>query len=174
MSNIIPEILEDLRIYLNGSTDLRGVADVQLPSFEPLSETVSGAGILGEYETSTPGQFSSLKTTINWRMVTSNLIEFLKPVPIQLECRMANKELDSGSGTQKYSAVRISMLGRPGKNDLGTAKKMGTYDASTEIEILYILIEIDGKVLVELDKPNYKYVVDGVDYMAEVKAALGL
>ena len=33
--------------------------------------------------------------------------------------------------------------------------------------------ERDGKVCIEMDKLNYKYIVDGVDRLAEVKTALG-
>ena len=35
-------------------------------------------------------------------------------------------------------------------------------------ELWYILIEVGGKKLLELDKLNSVYVVDGVDMLAEV------
>ena len=43
----------------------------------------------------------------------------------------------------------------------------------TELEILYLKVELDGKERIELDKLNYIYKVDGVDYLAGVRSALG-
>lgn len=38
--SIIPEKLNDFRVFLSGKPDLKGVADLQLPSLEFLTETV--------------------------------------------------------------------------------------------------------------------------------------
>lgn len=171
---VIPEKLNDFRIYANGSTDLKGVADLQLPSFEPMSDTVSGAGIAGEYDSPTLGHFQSMKLTINWKVITSEIVEFLKPQPINIDCRLANQEYNSTKGKHEFKANRVIVRGIPGPNDLGKAEKGSTYDGSTEIEILYIKIERDGRTLVELDKVNYIYNVDGVDYMSALREALGM
>ena len=50
----IPEIINDFNVYKGGSK-LIGVSDeVTLPDFEAMTETISGAGIAGEYETTNP------------------------------------------------------------------------------------------------------------------------
>ncbi|MCL6456491.1 MAG: phage major tail tube protein, partial [Gorillibacterium sp.] len=49
MANLVPEKLNDFRVYRDGN-NLAGVADIQLPSFENMTETIKGAGIAGEYE----------------------------------------------------------------------------------------------------------------------------
>ena len=46
-------------------------------------------------------------------------------------------------------------------------------DTQIEFEVPYMKIELDGKERVELDKYNYIYKVDGVDQLADVRAALG-
>ncbi len=45
-------------------------------------------------------------------------------------------------------------------------QKMG---ASVTLELVYVLIEINGKVELELDKLNDKYIVNGVDILEEVR-----
>lgn len=174
MGQVIPEKLNDFRVYVNGSTDLKGVGDLQLPSFESMSETVSGAGISGDYESPNIGHFSSMKFTINWKMITGEIVEFLKPQTITLDCRLANQEYNSTKGKHQFKANRVLVRGIPSTNDLGKAEKGATYDGSTEIEILYIKVEREGRTLVELDKINYIYIVDGIDYMADIRAALGM
>lgn len=172
--NIIPEKLNDFRIYVNGSTDLKGVADLQLPSFESMSETVSGAGLAGEYESPNIGHFSSMKLTINWKMITGELTEFLRPEVIMLDCRLANQEYNAVKGKHEFKANRVVVKGMPTTNDLGKAEKGATYDGSSEIEVFYIKVQRDNKTLVELDKINYIYKVDGVDYMEKLRNALGM
>ncbi|CDX01300.1 Phage tail tube protein FII-like protein [Desulfitobacterium hafniense] len=174
MKNIIPEKLNDFRIYINGSTDLKGTADLQLPSFESMTETVSGAGIAGEYESPNIGHFSSMKFTINWKMITGELTEFLKPEVMMIDCRLANQEYNAVQGKHEFKANRVVVKGIPTTNDLGKAEKGSTYDGSSEIEVLYIKVQRDGKTLVELDKINYIYIVDGVDYMVKLRTALGM
>lgn len=171
---IVPEIINDYRVYVNGSTDLRGIADLQLPSFESMTETINGAGVLGEYEASVFGSFQSMKFVLNWRMITNELLEFLKPNQLQIDCRIANQEYDSTAGSHKIIPNRVLVKGKALKNDLGKAAKGSGYDGSTEIEVVYIKIEREGKTFIELDKINYIFIVDGVDYMADLRKALGL
>lgn len=171
--SVIPERLNDFRVFVSGSTDLKGVADLQLPSFDSMTETVSGAGIAGEYESVNFGHFQSMKFTINWRMITDELLDFLKPESLQIDCRLANQEYDQALGKHKFVPNRVFVRGSVTKNDLGKAAKGSPYDGSTEIEVIYIKLERNGKILVELDKINYIYVVNGVDYMANIRKALG-
>jgi phage tail tube protein FII len=42
-------------------------------------------------------------------------------------------------------------------------------DTAITLTILYILIEVDGKTVVELDKLNEVYKVNGVDVLAKIK-----
>ena len=44
MANTVPEKLINYKVYLDGS-DMVGLADVELPNFEAMTETIKGAGI---------------------------------------------------------------------------------------------------------------------------------
>lgn len=171
---LIPEKLNDFRIFVSGSPDLKGVADLQLPSFDAMTETVSGAGIAGEYESPNFGHFQSMKFTINWRMITGELTVFLKPGAISIDCRLANQEYDQTAGNHVFKANRVFVKGAVTKNDLGKASKGSPYEGSSEIEVTYIKLERDGVTIVELDKINYIYKVNGIDYMANIRKALGM
>jgi hypothetical protein len=50
---------------------------------------------------------------------------------------------------------------------------MGSADTSGEYVVYYFAAYKDGKQLWEVDKRNMKCVIDGVDYMAPVRKALG-
>lgn len=174
MAKPIPDKLNDFKVYVNGSPDLKGVADLQLPSFEAMTDTISGSGIAGEIESPSIGHFQSMKLTVNWTTILDDLTEFFKPQTIMLDCRLANQEFNPTKGQPEIKATRVVVKGIPVNNNLGSAQKNSKYEGSTEIEVLYIKVERDRKVLVELDKVNYIYKVGGVDYMAQIREALGM
>lgn len=64
----IPDRLTNFTGFRNGSEYL-GVVDVDLPDLESLTETISGAGIPGEFESPLIGHFGSMVTTLNWRVL---------------------------------------------------------------------------------------------------------
>lgn len=173
MSNIVPEKVIDFRIY-KGGADLLGVADVQLPSIEPMTETVKGAGIAGEVETPTMGHTGSLKLTINWRSITADLLCLLEHKAHELEARGAIQVYNAGSGECKVSAIRVVMRGFTTKGDPGKLEVGANSDGSTEHECVYLKYVVDGKTVVEIDKFNFKYVVNGQDALSAVRQALGL
>lgn len=62
----VPEKLINFRVY-NESEDLLGLADVTLPSFESMTETIKGAGLAGEIDSPVLGHYGSMEVEFNWR-----------------------------------------------------------------------------------------------------------
>jgi phage tail tube protein FII len=58
------------------------------------------------------------------------------------------------------------------KYDPGKIEVNAGADGSSEYEVIYYRKIIDGKEVLLIDKFNYKYVVNGKDYMNEIRAAL--
>ncbi len=173
MSNKMAEKLINFRVY-NSGNDLLGVADVDLPSIESMTDTVKGAGIAGEVDSPTLGHYASMTCTLNWRTAGKATIELAKPMAHQIELRGAVQVYDSAAGTYGTIAQKIVLKAVPknvglGKLDVGT-----TQDTSSEFEVNYIKVFIDGKEVFELDKYNYICKIDGVDFLAETRKALGL
>lgn len=170
----MPERLTNFRVYLDGSNDLKGVADIQLPSFEPMTDTVKGAGIGGEYEAPTIGHFQSMKLTINWRTLTTDMLSLLRQRARRIDCRGAFQDYDAGKSARVTRAVRVVVEGLATKVDPGKYEVGSTSDGSAEIEVMYIKIEIDGRTVLELDKLNFVFIVNGEDQLAAVRKALGM
>jgi hypothetical protein len=159
---------------MNGSNDLKGIADIQLPSFEMMRDTVKGAGIAGEYESPTLGQVQSMKLTLNWHTVAKEQLLMLKQQAHRYDCRGAFQDYDSASGTYVIRQVRVVVQGPTMKVDPGRFENGASTGGSNEVEVLYIKIDIDGTTYVEIDKLNYKHVVGGIDYLASTRTALGI
>lgn len=169
----IPEKLVAFTVYMNGSEYL-GVADVTLPNFEALTTSVSGAGIAGEYDSPSLGHFGSMTVTLNWNTVERNAARLSSPNRKTLDFRGAQQTYNNLTGTHRDMPVRISVRGLPKGFDLGKFETNSTTGGSNVLEVLYIKVVIDGEVLVEFDKLNYIFKVNGVDYLEARRAFLGL
>ena len=59
----IPQKLINCRVYNNG-TDLIGIADVDLPKLEPMTDTVKGAGVAGEIDDPVLGHYKAMVMSV--------------------------------------------------------------------------------------------------------------
>ena len=66
------------------------------------------------------------------------------------------------------------MRGVPKKTELGKFDVGTTTGTANTIETAYLKVTIDGETVLELDKFNYICNIGGVDYMADVREALGM
>lgn len=170
----IPEQTIAYRVYANGS-DLLGIASVDLPELSNMTETVSGTGVLGEYESSAIGAFSSMAVTLKWNSVTENAYAMLNPMlPLLLELKGSQQRTEKISGAKYTVPVEITVFGTVKKVGLGsfeTGKKM---ENETELEVMRLVHSVNNEQKLLIDKANMIYAVNGVDLMLKVRQDLGL
>lgn len=171
--NPIPERTINYRVY-DDANALIGVATVDLPDIEAMSDTISGAGIAGEIESPTLGHFGSMTMTINWRTITGDAARLLGQRVHALELRSSQQVNDAAAGELLTQAVRVVVRATPKNLSMGSLEVGATTDSASEFEISYIKIFIGGVPTIELDKYNFKFVVNGEDFLASVRQDLGL
>jgi len=172
-NNRIPEKVTNFKVYRDG-TDLMGVVDATLPALESISETISGAGIAGEIEVPTLGHFGPMALSLNWRTTTSSAITLARQEAHHLELRGAIQVFDPATGKYAIQALKVVVRARPKKMDPGKLAMGKASDSASELECSYIKLWLDGEEKFEIDKLNFICVIDGVDQLAEVRAALGI
>lgn len=172
MANM-PEKLINYRVYKDGS-DLLGTADVTLPTMESMTETIKGAGIAGEIDSPALGHFKSMETELNWRTISKANIALSAQKAVDLDIRGAEQVYDSTEGVYKTVPVKLFIRGIPKSLEIGKFDPATTTDTKTTLETVYLKVEIDGDVQVELDKINYICKIGDTDYLKDVREALGL
>lgn len=172
-TNQVPERLINFRVY-NDSNDLLGVATVDLPEIESMSDTVSGAGIAGEVESPVLGHYSSMTTTFSWRTIEQAAMKLSVQKAHAVEVRGSQQVYDAANGEYKTVPVRASMRIVPKTVTLGTFEPGATTDTEQEFEVLYLKVFINGKTALEIDKFNYIAKFGDTDILASVRADLGL
>ena len=165
----IPTKINRYNVYNRGNRLLGTGDELTLPSFEASTETVSGAGILGEIDDPTVGYFGNQEMEIPFRILDNEATDMLDMTKaVQLEIRGAAQTTNS-EGDIEYQGVRVVVRGRSNKFTPGKLKAGNPMDTSITLSILYILIELDGASVLELDKLNEVFKINGNDILAEVK-----
>ena len=165
----IPTKINRYNVYSRGNRLLGTGDELTLPSFEASTETVSGAGILGEIDDPTVGYFGNQEMEIPFRILDDEATDMLDMTKaVQLEIRGAAQTTNS-EGDIEYQGVRVVVRGRSNKFTPGKLKAGNPMDTSITLSILYILIELDGASVLELDKLNEVFKINGNDILAKVK-----
>ena len=161
--NAIPTKINKYNVYAKGNKLLGRGDEMELPKFETPGETVSGAGILGEIDDPTVGYFTNQTMDVPFRVLDQAAVDMLDMTKaVQLEIRGAQQTTDSEGNI-------VVVRGRPNSFTPGKLKNGSTMDTAISLSILYILIELDGESMVELDKLNEVFKIRGVDMLAEIK-----
>lgn len=168
----VDEFVVSYAMYENG-TEYMGTTEVTLPDLEFMTEELSGAGIAGTVEEVITGNMSAMTTTFNFRTVGKWTTKLLEPRVHNIDLRVAQQNMETKDGTTSVSSVKHIMKIKPKKTTLGKVSAASTADASGEYSVLYYALYVDGVKITEVDPLNFICIVNGKDYLQEVRKALG-
>ena len=169
-NNLIPEVINDWNAYNAGNKLIGITGTVTLPNLEVTTETISGAGVMGSYETSIPGFFNPIEQEVPFRMLEEDMFALMDQTKsVDLTFRASAQYTERESAALKYKGMRIVERGRfkgfsGGKLEAGKAM-----EGTLKLEVLYYLVEKNGVKLTEIDKLNPLYIVNGVDMLEKIK-----
>ena len=155
------------------ATEYYSMAEVTLPEIASLTEEVKGAGISGTFNGAFVGHVEAMTLTLNFRSVTRDAIKLLEPRNHQTDLCAAQQIWDSGAGRYKHTHVKHILMVTSTKFSPGKLAPASPAGASGEYAVTYFATYIDGAKVLEIDILNFIFFVNGVDYLAGVRKALG-
>lgn len=169
MSSTIPIRLIQARVYRanNMREALAGHASIELPSIEFLSDTVN---IGGEMEVPTYGQTGSIEMGVTFNTITEEASSFIAPIAHSLVVRGSMQVTQRATGMTVTQAVRLEVTGFTKSVENGTFEPGSATDTNVTFELSRIRTFIDDKKIYEIDKLNQVHEVNGIDYLAKVRA----
>ena len=167
-TNLIPAVLTNARVYKDGIAQL-GVATVEMPDLEYMTESMTGLGIAGELDMPVQGHFKSMIIKLKWNTTTKDAVVLLKPEAHQLDIRGGIQNYDAGTGKFVDESIKVLVRSAPKKVGVGKFEPGKKMDPETELEIVYLKISQGGTELVELDKFNFIFMFLGEDMLARVR-----
>lgn len=160
-------------VFVEGNRAL-GTASVDLPDVNFLTEEIKGAGIAGQIDVPTLGHTENLEVTFHWRSIFERPARLLGQNAVMVSLRGAMQKYDAATGVTKPLPVRVDVRCLAAGLTLGKLEPSALTDTENKFNLDYIKVTVDGVVVLELDKFNYIFSVDGYDYLSAVRAALGL
>lgn len=167
--NTIPEKVVNYNVYFDNEKLIGINAEVTLPKLEPMTETISGAGIAGEYESPVPGHFGKLETEITFNTVSKDSAKLLVPGCKTLIFRASQQSYDVAGGQMNFRPLKITLKVLTKGIDLGKLSIGKATGTKNTFETTYIKIEENGDTLFELDKLNFTYIVNGTDVLSNIR-----
>lgn len=173
--NDVPQVLNNFEVFKSGTSRLYGMAKIKLPSLEHLSTEIKGNGIGGEISVNVRGHYSDLESTITFRGVRPDAINFLEEGNShQLTSYGAFEYYDAGSGERKIAQLRVDMRGTTKSLDFGEWEPGEPAEAELVLTLDYLKYSVDGEELLLIDKYNFISRVNGFDGLEAVRRALAL
>lgn len=151
---------------------LSDAASVTLPEIALLTETIKGVGINGEIDVPTYGQLGAMEVEISHNNLSRDTVRTFRQQTQHLEHRWAAQILDEKTGATKVVGKKAIMKLLPKSLNLGSIESNKAEESSSKFELTYLKYVEGNTVLIEIDKLNDKFVVDGVDYSAAIRKVL--
>ena len=171
---IIPEKVINYMLYVDGGKSETALVDADLPDIQFMSETISGAGIAGEIDSTTIGHIQAMTMGLNFRTLVDKNYTMLEQRAYSLELKAGLQSSDQSNGKLVTGKYRIMIKGYPKGFSQGKMAVGKPTDSKQEFSVNYMKIEYDGKEVFEVDKTNMIFKVNGVDYLTETRAAMGI
>lgn len=169
---MIPEAIYKFNIYDEAMVQQLGSGgELTLPDLQAMTSTVSGSGLLGEIDSPLLGMFSSIEFEIPYRILNEEGFKFMKKQAhgSGVTIRGAQQVTNMTTHAIEHKQMRVVIRGRNKGMNLGKMKQGESMDSAIKLEVTYILIEVEGKKMLELDKFNTIFIIDGEDQLVDIR-----
>lgn len=163
--------LKNMNIFREGASYLGIATEATLPKLSRKFEGFRAAGMDGEIDI----DMGMEKLEFEWTLggIVADAIGGFGALTHDAELlRFAGAYQSDDSG--QVIPVEIVVRGRHQEIDMGNAKPGGDTEHKYKTSCSYYKLIVNGREIVEIDVPNMVFRVNGVDRLADQRAAIGL
>ena len=150
-----------------------GVATAPLPTLSAIMQTISGAGISGNVEVGIAGYYDTMELGLAFRNFTSCNVRLSEPRLHTIQLRAAMQVEDPTDGVVRIQEIKHVFTVLPKTDAGGSVAPASPTNGSGTYAVRYWATYIDGERVREIDPFNSICFINGTDYLADVRAALG-
>ena len=140
--------------------------EIELPEIEQLTDTISGAGILGEIDLPTFGQIGSMTLTISFRATNDKTVKMLETD--ELEIRWVSDSINTSNASTSVIAHKAFLKVKLKKFGEGKIATGSAQEGSLEYEVLAYRRITNGAEILNIDKLNNIYKINGIDQINDI------
>ena len=173
---LLPAKVIDGAVYDSDRNNMfLGIANVDNPNLENVTDELKGFGMSGETEVSLP-IVKNMTFTIHFHTICEDSYSLFEPGKKQIEVRSALQveNTERKSGFEDPVPVRYIYRTKPRNLNLGKLDPGRSQDVDTELGLDVFIMYLNGKRVIEIDILNGKYQIGDKDYRAPINDALGI
>lgn len=168
---MLPKKLKNMNLFNEGGSYLNQVPGVTLPKLGRKMEGYRGGGMDREVQVDLGGEPLEMEWSTGG--FVDGLLEQEGAVGVSAHMlRFAGSYQDEDSGA--ISAVEVVVRGRHQEIDMGEAKVGSDTEHKIKSVLAYYKLSIDGVEKIEIDVLGMIHRVNGVDRLAQHRAAIGV
>ena len=154
-----------------GGKQLIGVAgELTLPEVTNLIDSMEGAGTGGTMDIPVIGLIENMDMEISFSSLCEDIFSMMDPTEAtDLALNGALQGSDPGTGAVKFQQVSFAVRGVTKKFSPGTMKSGAKMGSGVTLGLSYYKIVLDGKTMLEIDRFNGVYIVNGKDILKDVR-----
>lgn len=139
--------------YLNGSTLIGRLEEIELPSIKFATEDVKALGLFATIEM--PSGLDKLEAKLKWNAVYGDNFKAESPLKSVTMTIKSNMKSQGAAGVLKDIPVTVTISGVFKETPLGTLKGQEKIDGLQHVmTVYYVKLEEDGKPIYEVDVFN--------------------
>lgn len=172
MASISVNRMTNANVYVDGSSQLGKVEEINLPDITNMMAEHKALGMVGKVELFSG--IDKMEATLKWNAFYADVLtKFADPrKALKLQVRSSLETHDS-SGLVAEVACVAYLTGQPKNFPAGNFKQHDNVEATSKMTITAYKLEIDGVPVVEFDAMANIYMVDGVDIFTTYRANIG-
>lgn len=157
-------------MYRSGNKLIGFTGEVELPAVTMITDTLEGAGTGGNMDVPVIGLTDNMEVQVPYMAITKDMMSMANPnQAADLTLRGAIQGTDPATGKIAYAPIAISMRGIVKEINPGTVKAGAKMESNIALTLSYYKITIDGETILEIDKLNGIFVVNGEDVLKDVR-----
>ena len=166
---MLPAKLKNFNLFFDGASWIGLVPEIALPKLSEKLEGYRGGGMLSEVDVSMGLEKMEMEIKAGG-LVRGALRAFGRPGVAATQARFVGAYQEDVAGG--VLAAELVVRGKVTEVDPGSAKVGDNTEWPVKMSLSYIKWTVAGRVEVEVDVLNNIMIVDGVDRMSAIRAAL--
>lgn len=172
MAEIKVNRLTNANVYVDGTSQLGKVEEINLPEITFMLSEHKALGMIGKFELFSG--IDKMEATLKWNAFYADVLKkFADPrKALKLQVRSSLETYNSEGLLTEVPCVAY-LTGQPKNFPAGNFKQHDNVEASSKMTLTAYKLEIDGLPVIEFDAMANIYSVDGVDMFANYRSNIG-
>lgn len=172
MGTISVNRLTNANVYVDGTSHLGKVEEINLPEITFMLSEHKALGMIGKFELFSG--VDKMEATLKWNAFYADVLKkFSDPrKALQIQVRSSLETYNSQGLLQEQPCVAY-LTGQPKNFPAGNFKQHDNVEASSKLTITAYKLEIGGRPVIEFDALSNIFMVDGVDMFANYTRNIG-